>query len=187
MAQSTRKRNKKSPKAAPEKVEEYKCPAPEKVEEYKCPAPEKVEKYKCPASIRRVFHTITFDEDYPVDVTHYVKLELQNSEGFLQAYFEFPLEAASGVAAFRRFLGGYDFPLVDERGIDAACARIVGACCEVLVDSGRVTSEDCVLNVWAVEGDNDQPDSRDDEDVWNHELHVKLRREDFWRRSETSE
>jgi len=106
--------------------------------------------------------------------THRIVLEIEDCPARLRCNFEFPLETATDVAALRRFLGPFDFPLVDERDLDAACERMLCGDCEILC----VTNDDDIvvhiLRVRSVEQDW-VPDSKDGEEIWDHNRHRELR------------
>ena len=121
----------------------------------------------CPMFVRIADHIITHHTEYsPGEVTHGVRLELENTDAVLRIGFDFPLETASEVAAFRRFLGPLGVAIVDERDIDAACERVLGADCVAVVSQNREHNEERVLAVWMAEKEDD---SQDDQDIWKHD------------------
>ena len=113
---------------------------------------------------------------------HSVSLMLEDWTRGQRVEFEFPLGTASEVAELRRFLGVFDFPLLDDRDLDAACERMVGGRCTMLAvlapgdDPGRN-----VERVLRLAGDPEmrvEPDTRDGQNIWNHDLHWRKRKEE---------
>lgn len=112
---------------------------------------------------------------------HRIVLELEDKSTGIRADFEFYLDTATEIAALRHFLGPFDFPLVDERDLDAACERVLNGDCSMLGIPTDCGDEDgFVEHVLRVRSDSQDwvPDSQDGEDIWNHNRHRELREQE---------